>query len=47
MRREVSKGYDIDKVYADKAHDNRREQPSMSRIPLDICVCGQIFGLSI
>ncbi|MGB8938059.1 MAG: transposase, partial [Candidatus Nitrosopolaris sp.] len=22
--REVSKGYDIDKVYADKAHDNRR-----------------------
>ena len=24
MIREVSKEYDIDKVYADKAHDNRR-----------------------
>ena len=24
MIKEVSEGYDIDKVYADKAHDNRR-----------------------
>ena len=24
MIKEISEGYDIDKVYADKAHDNRR-----------------------
>ena len=36
MIREVSKEYDTDKVYADKAHDNRRSFNLLDDLNIDL-----------